>query len=99
MNSKGGILNIAVITMNRPHVLNALNHKLYLELDQAIEEADKDRNVRVIVITGAGKAFCAGEDLKAQSQGPEGSGYVPEGMSLQEFESNSNTGQFSERVS
>ena len=77
--------NITIITLNRPQVLNALNHKLYIELDQAIEEADKDREVRVIVITGAGRAFCAGEDLKAQSQGPEGAGYVPEGMSLEEF--------------
>ena len=66
--------HIALITLNRPEVLNALNYKHYRELDTAIEKADKDADVRVIVITGAGRAFCAGEDLKAQASGPD-SGY------------------------
>ncbi len=66
--------HIALITLNRPQVLNALNYWHYLDIDTAIEAADKDSNVRVIVITGAGRAFCAGEDLKQQAKGKD-SGY------------------------
>ena len=78
---------IATITLNRPEVLNALNYDTYIELDTAIEEADKDPEARVIVITATGRAFCAGEDLKAQSEGPEGSGYAAAyGLSGEEFD-------------
>lgn len=56
--------NIAVITLNRPEALNALAHKTHAELGQAIDEANRDDKIRVIVITGAGRAFCAGDDVK-----------------------------------
>src|SRR5260370_32336904 len=55
---------IATITLNRPDAYNALNLALGRELFHATLEADEDRAVRCIVVTGAGKAFCAGGDVK-----------------------------------
>jgi len=55
--------NIAVITLNRPDVLNALNTEILQELDNVMEEIKKDDKVRAVVITGAGRAFSAGADL------------------------------------
>ncbi len=56
--------HVAWITLNRPEVLNALNGKLWLDLNQAIDIAEKDEDIRVIVISGAGRAFSAGDDVK-----------------------------------
>jgi 2-(1,2-epoxy-1,2-dihydrophenyl)acetyl-CoA isomerase len=56
---------VATITLNRPDVYNALNDELTYELQAAFKAVAKDDNVRVAVLTGAGKAFCAGQDLKA----------------------------------
>jgi enoyl-CoA hydratase len=56
---------IARIVINRPDALNALTPTLLSELHRAVEEAGKDNRVGVIVLTGAGRAFCAGVDLKA----------------------------------
>ncbi|MDH3710824.1 MAG: enoyl-CoA hydratase-related protein [Cyclobacteriaceae bacterium] len=55
---------IATITMNRPEVYNAFNDGLTYELQGALKAAKKDKEVRVIVITGSGKAFSSGQDLK-----------------------------------
>ncbi|MDY6965551.1 MAG: enoyl-CoA hydratase [Halobacteriota archaeon] len=55
---------IATITINRPDARNSLDGKTYEELGIAIEDVRVDRDVRVVIITGAGKAFCAGLDLK-----------------------------------
>jgi 2-(1,2-epoxy-1,2-dihydrophenyl)acetyl-CoA isomerase len=55
---------IATITLARPDAFNALNLDLGRELFHAVLEVDEDRTVRCIVITGAGKAFCAGGDVK-----------------------------------
>jgi len=55
---------IATVTMNRPDALNALNKPLVTELSQALEKVSKFDSVRVVILTGAGKAFCAGGDLK-----------------------------------
>ena len=65
--------NIALITLNRPDAMNALTHKTHTELGQAIDEANEDNNVRVIVITGAGRGFCAGDDVKVIFRGGEAS--------------------------
>lgn len=54
---------IAKITLNRPEKMNAYNYPLHSELLSAIARGDKDKTVRAIVVTGAGKAFCAGADL------------------------------------
>lgn len=53
----------AWITLNRPEKLNSFNAKMHAELLNALEKADQDEHVRVIVITGAGRAFSAGQDL------------------------------------
>jgi len=54
----------ATITLNRPDVFNALNDEITFELQDALEEVAVDENVRVVVLTGSGKAFCSGQDLK-----------------------------------
>jgi 2-(1,2-epoxy-1,2-dihydrophenyl)acetyl-CoA isomerase len=55
---------VATITLNRPDALNALDLALGRELFQAALEVDEDPGIRCVVITGAGKAFCAGGDVK-----------------------------------
>ncbi|MBO9153052.1 enoyl-CoA hydratase-related protein [Chitinophaga sp. GCM10012297] len=57
--------NIAAITLNRPDVYNAFNDALSYELQDALKQAEKDETVRAVVLTGAGKAFSSGQDLKA----------------------------------
>jgi len=56
--------SIAWITLNRPQVLNALNKKLWREIYENLDQAEKDREIRAVIITGAGRAFCAGDDIK-----------------------------------
>src|ERR1041385_7875281 len=55
--------NIFTITINRPDKLNALNTQMIHDLVAAFDVADRDDNVRAIILTGAGSAFCAGADL------------------------------------
>lgn len=55
---------ISVVTLNRPHRLNAMNEALLRELYTLLETAQADPATQVIVLTGAGRAFCAGDDLK-----------------------------------
>lgn len=62
---------IATLVMNRPERLNALNTELVTALDDALGRLAKDGSVRVVVLTGAGRAFCAGGDLALISQGRE----------------------------
>ncbi|WP_343700653.1 enoyl-CoA hydratase-related protein [Chitinophaga sp.] len=61
--------NVATITLNRPDVYNAFNDTLSYELQDALKQAEKDAAVRAVVLTGAGKAFCSGQDLKAAQEG------------------------------
>jgi 2-(1,2-epoxy-1,2-dihydrophenyl)acetyl-CoA isomerase len=62
---------VATITLNRPDAYNALNLTLARDLFHATLEADEDRAVRCILITGAGKAFCAGGDVKDFADNPQ----------------------------
>jgi len=62
---------VATITLNRPDAYNALNMPLARDLFHATLEADEDPDVRCIVITGAGRAFCAGGDVKDFADNPE----------------------------
>jgi 2-(1,2-epoxy-1,2-dihydrophenyl)acetyl-CoA isomerase len=55
---------IATITLSRPEVYNALNAQLHRELMAALRQAERDPAVRCVVITGTGKAFCSGQDLR-----------------------------------
>lgn len=58
---------VATIALNRPEVYNALNDALTYELQDAFKLVARDSETRVVVLTGEGKAFCAGQDLKAVS--------------------------------
>jgi crotonobetainyl-CoA hydratase len=60
---------IALITLNRPRSLNAVNAALSAGLGDALEQLETDPELRVGIITGAGRAFCAGADLKAAEAG------------------------------
>lgn len=62
---------VAVITINSPKTLNAINDEIIEELYQAITAAEADDGVRVMVLTGAGKAFCAGGELGSFREGLE----------------------------
>src|SRR5512133_3907240 len=57
----------ATITLNRPDVLNAFDFQMLRELARACEDASWDDDIRVVVLTGAGRAFCVGADLKSWS--------------------------------
>jgi enoyl-CoA hydratase/carnithine racemase len=59
---------VATITLNRPDKLNALTATMYQDLIAAFDQADEDDDVRVVVVTGAGRAFCAGADLGRGSE-------------------------------
>ena len=63
---------IATLTLDRPSALNALDERLRRELVAAIGRLERDRSVRVVVLTGAGRAFCAGQDLREVAPGEEG---------------------------
>jgi len=58
----------ATITLNRPEVLNAFDFRMLRELARAAEDASWDDEIRVVVLTGAGRAFCVGADLKEWSE-------------------------------
>jgi enoyl-CoA hydratase/carnithine racemase len=60
---------IATLVMNRPEHLNALNNEMAMALNEALGRAGGDETVRVVVITGAGRAFCAGGDLAMIGKG------------------------------
>jgi len=60
---------IAVITFNRPEVLNAANNLMTREFLHALKQAEADSDVQVIVLKGEGRAFCAGHDLKEDTTG------------------------------
>ncbi len=70
--------HVLTITLNRPDRLNAISGPMLNALSRTLQEANIDRDVRVVVLTGAGRGFCAGLDLKDQMSGDQtvgGRGY------------------------
>ncbi|MDH3399888.1 MAG: 2-(1,2-epoxy-1,2-dihydrophenyl)acetyl-CoA isomerase PaaG [Chromatiales bacterium] len=63
VDSRPGVVRI---TLNRPDKLNSFNEAMHLELIAAIRAADADASVRCLILTGAGRGFCAGQDLGAR---------------------------------
>ena len=59
---------VAVITLNRPQQANALNDQMIHELFDAAFRCDADASIRAVVLTGAGKVFCAGGDLQSMAE-------------------------------
>ena len=66
--------HIARVTLNRPERLNALNDQIQLEVTDALTQAESDDDVRVVIITDAGRAFCAGGDLNDLGGSSDGNG-------------------------
>jgi len=60
---------IGRLTLNRPHLLNAMNYQGSLDMNQAAEAIRDDPDVRLVLIRGAGRAFCTGIDLKELQAG------------------------------
>ena len=63
---------VAWVTFNRPEVLNALSQALHVEFHRALRQVRYDEEVRVMVVTGAGRGFAAGRDVREQAQGVSG---------------------------
>ena len=61
--------HVATITLNAPERMNTISATMLDQLTQRLKEADADPDVRCVILTGAGRAFCAGLDLRAQTQG------------------------------
>jgi 2-(1,2-epoxy-1,2-dihydrophenyl)acetyl-CoA isomerase len=64
---------VMVISLNRADKFNSFNREMALHLHDALDEAETNENVRAIVLTGIGKAFCAGQDL-SEAIDPNGPG-------------------------
>ncbi len=76
---------IATITLNRPERMNALSPNLEAEMHRAFDEADADRAVKVIVLTGSGNAFCAGIDMSNTSGKTKKRNADPTGKTIAEY--------------
>jgi 2-(1,2-epoxy-1,2-dihydrophenyl)acetyl-CoA isomerase len=64
---------VGTITLNRPQALNAFVPQMNKEALEALKDGERDKEVRCLMITGAGRAFCAGQDLKGRTPGQKGS--------------------------
>lgn len=73
---------IATIQLNRPDKMNAFTPEMSESIYRAIEDSAADKEVRVIVLTGSGRAFCAGADVKAMSRSLETTGPSRRGMAF-----------------
>lgn len=67
--------HIGIITLNRPKALNAMNTETVNELRELLKEIDEDKNIRCLIITGEGRAFCAGGDINEEAQTTVITGY------------------------
>ncbi|ELS1884604.1 2-(1,2-epoxy-1,2-dihydrophenyl)acetyl-CoA isomerase [Raoultella ornithinolytica] len=75
---------VMTITLNRPDRLNSFNDLMHQQLTACLTQAERDENVRCLLITGAGRGFCAGQDLNDRNVDP--SGPAPDlGLSVERF--------------
>ncbi len=68
---------VMTITLNRPEALNAANNAAYLGIREGLEEAESDPGIAVVVLTGTGRAFCAGQDLSEMKNRNDGEESAP----------------------
>ena len=78
--------NVGIITLNRPDRLNAINKDLLHRLIESLEVAAQDKEIGSIILTGSGRAFCAGEDLKETSAGKTFDDWIVETDGLQDVQ-------------
>lgn len=78
--------NVGIITLNRPERLNAINGGLLRDFIEQLETAREDKKAISVILTGAGRAFCAGEDLKESSAGKSFETWIEETDGLQEIQ-------------
>jgi enoyl-CoA hydratase len=78
--------NVGIITLNRPERLNAINKDLLKGLIEKLEMVKQDKDIATVILTGAGRAFCAGEDLKETSAGKNFEDWIEETEGLQEVQ-------------
>ena len=78
--------NVGIITLNRPERLNAINGGLLRDFIEQLETAREDKEAISVILTGAGRAFCAGEDLKESSAGKSFETWIEETDGLQEVQ-------------
>ena len=90
MNEKPGLYqrdgSIGIITLDRPHRLNAINVGLLRALMAHLDTARTDKGARVVLLTGEGRSFCAGEDLKETAAGKDLDTWLEETDRLREIE-------------
>lgn len=75
---------IAVLTLNRPDRLNSFTKAMHGEVRDALDKLQADKTVRVLVLTGAGRGFCAGQDLNDRAVKPDSAAGIPPGVDLGE---------------
>jgi enoyl-CoA hydratase len=78
--------NIGIITLNRPERLNSINGDLLRDFMEQLKTAREDKEAISVILTGAGRAFCAGEDLKESSAGKSFETWIEETDGLQEVQ-------------
>jgi enoyl-CoA hydratase/carnithine racemase len=89
---------VTVITLNRPERLNALSQSLVAGLHTAFAAAEQDPAVRVVVLTGAGRAFCAGADIKGDDTGAAAGAPIQPGMVPAMFQGQEHLAALHERI-
>lgn len=75
---------IATLTLNRPDRLNSFTQAMHREVRDALDRVQEDKTVRVLLLTGAGRGFCAGQDLNDRAVKPDSLAEVPPGVDLGE---------------
>jgi len=75
---------VATLTLNRPDKLNSFTQAMHLEVRDALEKVEADKSIRVLLLTGAGRGFCAGQDLSDRAVAPGGDA-VDLGASVEQF--------------